>query len=396
MGNDQMNKSTLYYIWLTLGIGFCSTKVKYIYKLYSDISKLYEGSEQELRLCGVFTENEIDKLLKTDLSVAENILKRAEELNYKVYDISMPEYPERLRQIADAPAVIYVSGNLPDLDSMNSVAIVGTRKATVYGIRTAMSLGVNLSKCGFTVISGGALGIDCAAHKGVLQSKGTAVCVLGCGIDYNYLMENKDLRDAVAKTGALVSEYPPGHPSSSHNFPQRNRIISAFSDGVIVVEAPKKSGSMITVDFALKQGRDVFAVMGNVDSPYSAGSNLLIKEGAVPVTCWQDVAEFYKGVVDEGVYEAMADDSKMIASVPSKNKDITAHSENKPVAVHRDFENLTNDEKTVYFAIGNDPVHIDVITEKAALAPHIVIRIVSSLELKDLIKNTSGRFYALK
>ena len=391
-----MKKSTLYYIWLTLGIGFCSTKVRYIHKLYSDISKLYEGSEQELRLCGVFTEHEIDKLLKTDLSAAEAILRRSEELNFKVYDISMSEYPDRLRQIPDAPAVIYVSGELPDFDSINSVAIVGTRKATVYGIKTAMNLGINLSKSGFAVISGGALGIDCAAHKGVLQAKGTAVCVLGCGIDYDYLMENKDLRDAVARTGALISEYPPGHPSSSHNFPQRNRIISALSDGVVVVEAPIKSGSMITVDFALKQGKDVFAVMGNVDSPYSAGSNLLIKEGAVPVTCWQDVVEFYKGVVDEGVYEELANDNNSVASVPSKNKDINAHSVNKPVPVHKPDINLTDDEKSVYYAIGNDPVHIDVITDRTSLPPHVVIRIVSSLELKDLIENTNGRFYALK
>lgn len=292
-----MNKSALYYVWLTQGIGYCNTKAKYVYDLYPDIELLYKGGEQELRLCGVFTENEISKLMKTDLGVAENILRRCEELSYKVYDISMKEYPQRLREIADAPAVIYLSGELPDFDNFNTVSIVGTRKATVYGIRTSLSLGANLAKQGFVVVSGGALGVDGAAHRGVLQEKGTAVCVLGCGIDYDYLLENKELRNMIAKTGALVSEYPPGTPAASHNFPQRNRIISALSDGVIVVEAPKKSGSMITVDFALKQGRDVFAVMGNVDSPYSAGSNQLIKDGAVPITGWQDVTEFYRGVL---------------------------------------------------------------------------------------------------
>ena len=390
-----MNKSTLYYIWLTQGIGYCTSKVKYIYGLYPDIELLYKGSEQELRLCGIFTENEISKLSKAKLSDAENILKKCQELGYKVYDISMPEYPQRLREIPDAPAVIYIKGELPDFENADTVSIVGTRRATVYGIRTSLSLGANLSKTGFVVVSGGALGIDCAAHRGVLQEKGTAVCVLGCGIDYDYLLENKELRNAIALTGALVSEYPPGTAAASHNFPQRNRIISALSDGVIVVEAPKKSGSMITVDFALKQGKDVFAVMGNVDSPYSAGSNQLIKEGAVPITCWQDVAEFYRGVIDYNTADEAQTEHK-VKTIPSKNKDITAHSENKPVPVHKNVPDLSEDEKKIYLTITDTPVHIDVIAENTGLPSYVVTRAVSSLELKDLIVNTSGRLYAIK
>jgi len=390
-----MNKSTLYYVWLTLGIGFCNTKVKYIYSLYPDIELLYKGGEQELRLCGVFTENEISKLLSTKLSSAQAVLDRCNALAYKAYDISMDEYPERLREIPDAPAVIYVCGKLPDFNAYDTVSVVGTRKATVYGIRTALSLGLNLAKQDFIVVSGGALGIDCAAHKGVLQAGGVAVCVLGCGIDYDYLLENKELRKAVSVKGALVSEYPPGHPSSSHNFPQRNRIISALSDGVIVVEAPKKSGSMITVDFALKQGRDVFAVMGNVDSPYSAGSNQLIKEGAVPVTCWQDICEFYRGVSEtEGI---TTDIEPVVSTVPSKNKDINKHSQNILVPMHKeDISDLTDEEKKVYLFLTDTPVHIDEISEKTALPTFAAIRAVSSLELKDLVVNTNGRMYAIK
>lgn len=389
-----MNKSTLYYIWLTQGIGYCNTKAKYVYDLYPDIEMLYKGGEQELRLCGIFTEREISKLLKTSLSKAEDILRRCQELSYKAYDISMEEYPERLREISDAPAVIYVSGDLPDFDNTNSVAIVGTRRATFYGIRTSLSLGANLSKHGFVIVSGGALGIDCAAHRGVLQEKGKAVCVLGCGIDYDYLLENKELRNMIAKSGALVSEYPPGTSAASHNFPQRNRIISALSDGVLVVEAPKKSGSMITVDFALKQGKDVFAVMGNVDSPYSSGSNQLIKEGAVPVTSWQDVAEFYRGLIE--VEEEQKPSESTVNSIPSKNKDITAHSENKPVPFHKDIKLLSEEEKKVYLSLTDTPVHIDSIAEKTGLPPFVVIRAISSLELKDYVVNTSGRLYAIK
>ena len=389
-----MNKSTLYYIWLTQGIGYCTTKVKYLYNLYPDIELLYKGGEQELRLCGIFTDNEISKLINTKLSVAEDILKRCNELNFKVYDISMPQYPQRLREIPDAPAVIYISGELPDFEEADTISIVGTRRATVYGIRTSMALGANLSKQGFIVVSGGALGIDCAAHRGVLQSKGKAVCVLGCGIDYPYLLENKELRNAVASTGALVSEYPPACPAASHNFPQRNRIISALSDGVIVVEAPKKSGSMITVDFALKQGKDVFAVMGNVDSPYSTGSNQLIKDGAVPVTCWQDVYEYYRGIL-ESEPEIVPSDNQ-IKAIPSKNKNITAHSENIPVPQHKEVPDLTEEERKVYLSLTDTPVHIDSVSEKVGLPPYVVIRAISSLELKDLVVNTGGRLYAIK
>lgn len=390
-----MNKSTLYYIWLTQGIGYCSTKVKYVYDLYPDIELLYKGGEQELRLCGIFTEKEITKLTKTNLSIAEDIIGKCCELNFKIYDISMAEYPQRLREIPDAPAVIYVSGELPDFDSLNTVSIVGTRRATVYGIRTSLSLGANLSKNGFVVVSGGALGIDCAAHRGVLQEKGKAVCVLGCGIDYDYLLENKELRNMIAATGALVSEYPPASPAATHNFPQRNRIISALSDGVIVVEAPKRSGSMITVDFALKQGKDVFAVMGNVDSPYSAGSNQLIKDGAVPITCWQDVAEFYRGVIDYKTLEKTPTDTT-VNLIPSKNKNITAHSENKPVPVHKDVTDLSEEERKIYLALTDTPMHIDDLAEKTNLPPFVIIRVISSLELKDLVVNTSGRLYAIK
>ncbi len=390
-----MNKSTLYYIWLTLGIGYCSPKVKYVYELYPDIELLYKGGEQELRFCGIFTEKEISKLTKATLDKAETILEDCGRLGYYAYDISMPEYPQRLRNIPDAPAVIYVSGKLPDFDSVKAVSVVGTRKATVYGIRTSLSIGAGLARQGFTVVSGGALGIDCAAHRGVLNEGGTAVCVLGCGIDYDYLLENKELRNAIAATGALVSEYPPNYAAAAHNFPQRNRIISALSDGVIVIEAPKKSGSMITVDFALKQGKDVFAVMGNVDSPYSAGSNQLIKDGAVPITGWRDVVEFY-GDISASEDFLLPIDLTAAKEIPSKNKNSEAHSKNALVPVHKNVSDLSDEEKKVYLSLTATPVHIDSLSEKCGLPPFIVIRAVSSLELKDLIIDTGGRLYAIK
>lgn len=392
-----MTDSSRYFIWLTLGVGFCSPKPKYLSTIYEDIKTLYDGGEAELRFSGVFTEQEINRLLRTDIAKADSIITEAKNLGYSIIDISEPEYPECLRTIDDPPAVLYIDGKMPHVDSLDTVSIIGTRKATVYGVRTAFELGANLSREGFVVVSGGALGIDCAAHRGVLQSGGITVCVLGCGIDYDYLRENKAMRKQIAEKGAVISEYPPGTSSAPRNFPQRNRIISGLSQGLIVVEAPKASGSMITVGCALSQSRDVFAVMGNVDSPYSEGSNLLIKDGAVPVTSYKDVAEYYLGVRDDNT-QALKYSDEIIASVPTKlssPKDSTKV-DNKLLPTHNSSAKLSDEERKVYYTIGAEPMHIDKIAEKSGLPAFKVLRIISTLEMDDLIVNTEGRNYVIK
>ncbi len=397
MGNDKMTDSTRYWIWLSQGIGFASPKPKRLLSLYNNIKELYDGGEMQLRYCGIFTENEISKLLRTDLTVVDEIISKCNALGYDILDISEDAYPQSLLSIDDPPAALYVHGKMPDIDELDTVSIVGTRKATLYGIRTAFELGANLSSEGFVIVSGGALGIDCAAHRGVLQSDGITVCVLGCGIDYDYLRENKAMRTQIASNGAVISEYPPGTSPSARNFPQRNRIISGLSQGLIVVEAPKASGSMITVSLALSQNKDVFSVMGNVDSPYSEGTNALIKDGAIPVTSFGDVLEFYRGVNNKtNAKRRFSDD--VIKTVPSKlhsssdlNKNI-----NSPVPTHRESDNLTDDERKVYYLLGLDPMHIDVIAETSGIPVYKILRILSTLEMNDLIVNTEGRNYAIK
>ncbi len=397
MGNGKMTDNTRYWIWLTQAIGYCNAKLKHLCSVYPHIKTLYEGGETEFRLCGIFTESEISRLLKTDLSVADSIISRCNDLGYTILDIEDEEYPECLSEIDTAPAVIYVQGTLPDFDNINAVSIVGTRKATVYGVRTAFELGANLSREGFVVVSGGALGIDCAAHRGVLQQGGVTVCVLGCGIDYEYLRENKGMRQAITENGAVISEYPPGTSASSRNFPQRNRIISALSKGLIVVEAPKGSGSMITVGYALTQGKDIFAVMGNVDSPYSEGSNALIKDGAVPVTSYRDVAEYYLGVgFDQKPAQKFS--QEVIASVPTKLRTAvdSTKSDNSPLPIHNPDVVLSDEEKSVYFNIGVEPIHVDKIAESTKLPVHKILRIISVLEISDLIRDVGGRNYVIK
>lgn len=392
-----MTSSTKYWIWLSLALGFDSRKPSALLNIYDDIGTLYDGGERELRFCGIFTESEINHLISTDIKKAEDIIKRCDELGYDIIGLSDPDYPECLRRIATPPSVIYISGKLPDVDGLDSVAIIGTRKATVYGVRTAFELGANLSKEGFIIVSGGALGIDCAAHRGVLTSNGVTICVLGCGIDYDYLRENKAMRAQITLGGAVISEYPPGYSTSPRNFPQRNRIISGLSKGVIVVEAPCASGSMITVNLALEQGRDVFSVMGNVDSVYSEGTNELIKGGAVPVTSYKDVLEYYRGVVDTSSVP-LRSDSGTINKIPTKLKDKSdsTKTDNKPVAYHRKDVYLTEDEMNVYYLITTEPIHIDRLTEQSGLPAYKILSIISSLELSELIVNIGGRNYIIK
>ena len=392
-----MTDTTRYYIWLSLGVGFCSPKPKRLMSMYKNIRDFYDNKDTELRLCGILSENEINKLASTDLKSADDIIVRCNFLGYKVIDISEPDYPEVLREIDNPPAVLYIQGTMPDFNTCDAVSVIGTRKATVYGVKTAFELGANLSKENFVIVSGGALGIDCAAHRGVLQSGGVTVCVLGCGIDYDYLRENKAMRNQIAVNGAVVSEYPPGTSASARNFPQRNRIISALSSGLIVVEAPKASGSMITVNLALEQNKDIFSVMGNIDSPYSEGTNALIKDGAIPVTSYNDVLEFYRGVNDVVCVNSDFDDD-VINEIPTKlSKNAkNNNSQNVPVAVHKSSNDLSDDERKVYYMLGLEPMHVDKISEVSGIPVYKILRILSTLEMNDLIRNTDGRNYVIK
>ncbi|HEY7586517.1 MAG TPA: DNA-processing protein DprA [Candidatus Deferrimicrobiaceae bacterium] len=206
----------------------------------------------------------------------------------RVVPLGSEDYPDALRHVPDAPLVLYIAGN--DVPLEDSVALVGSRAPTQHGRQFAGELARDLAAEGWTVVSGMARGIDSAAHEGALRGGGKTVAVLGCGADVVYPPEAGRLRERILEQGALLSEYPPGTPPLPRHFPARNRIISGISRGVVVVEAPSRSGALITAGLALDQGREVMAVPGNPLFPHTAGSNRLIREGAEPVTCAGDVA----------------------------------------------------------------------------------------------------------
>lgn len=252
----------------------------------------FAAAEDLLQVEGV-SAGEARCLQNKDLSEADRILGQCKEKNIRLLTVQDASYPARLKNIYDPPCLLYIRGEMPEIDDGVSVAVVGTRDCTPYGERAAEKIAFGLAEGGVTVVSGLAKGIDAAAMRGALRAGGHPVAVLGGGVDVVYPRENRFLYEDVATRGALISEYPPGTEPKAEHFPIRNRIIAGLSLATLVVEAPRKSGALITAHEALEQGRDVFAVPGAIDAPCSVGCNDLIREGASLVSSAQDILREY-------------------------------------------------------------------------------------------------------
>lgn len=283
----------VYGVWVQLVFGQGSRKVPLLLEYFGSCRTIYESDDIERRLSGLLLPIEISKMEDTPLDAAVEIIEACHRLNYRIITPDSEDYPNRLRNIPDYPAALYISGVLPDIDDEVCIAMVGTRRASRYGYKVANDIAMGLSACGAVVVSGCARGIDTASHQGALMAGGRTLGVLGCGINTRYNMENDGLRNVISESGALISEYPPGAPPFSYHFPIRNRIISALSLGVIVVEAGAKSGSLITANLALEQGKDIFAVPGEINNYQAKGTNRLIFDGAKPIGNAYDVLEEY-------------------------------------------------------------------------------------------------------
>ena len=275
------------------------------------------------------------------------------------------EYPASLKEIYDPPAQLYVKGSLPD-DSVPKVAVVGSRITSHYGLRTAKAIAADLATAGVVVVSGMALGIDTAAHEGALSVGGKTIAVLGSGFSNLYPRENKKLAEQIIKNGALITEYPAEMEPKALNFPRRNRIISGISCAVLVVEARKKSGALITADFALEQGRDVFAVPGNVDSPKSGGTNWLLKEGAKVAMCAEDILQ-------EMNIQAAPQKTILKQGNENNNRDLSA------------------EEKKLLALFDSEPLHVDVLLESSRMPLSKAISVLSLLEIKGRLKQLPGK-----
>lgn len=279
-------------------------------------------------------------------------------------------YPKNLAEIHSAPPILYVKGRL-SADDAFSVAIVGSRSASQYGMRVCKRISRDLAREGVTIISGLARGIDTEAHKGALDVKGRTIAVLGSGIDVTYPPENEELLEQIAENGAVITEFPPGTRPFPENFPRRNRIISGLALGVLVVEASMRSGALITAKHALDQGRDVYALPGMIESERSSGTHFLIKQGAKLVERAGDILE-----------------EIMPCRIPPK--DILANTEGSPPL------QLPPEEARILKLLEPSPLHIDAIARQAGMEPSVVAAILLQLELKNLAVQMPGKLFARK
>ena len=290
------------------------------------------------------------------------------------------DYPKNLRNIHKPPKQLYVNGTLLETDEI-AVAIVGSRRASLYGIETSESLGYELAIRGVTVVSGMARGIDTAAHRGALKAKGRTIAVMGAGHGHIYPPENKKLYAEIAKSGAVVTEFENDIGPLPYNFPQRNRIISGLSLGIVVVEAAKDSGALITADLAAEQGREVFALPGKISSATSSGTNALIKDGARLVSSVDDILE-----------ELRICQIEQITGVGKEN----AGSKVARMTKAYIYNSLTDDERAIYKALSDEPIYIDDIVAKSGLEAGKASKVLLSLQLKRIIQEVPGKQYIRK
>lgn len=327
--------------------------------------RVLSATEQELASVKGVTSAAIASVLEHDpRETAEKECAAIKRAGVKIVTLHSPEYPILLFQIPDPPPFLYVRGELRG--SEISIAIVGSRRASGYGLATTEKMARELALQGITVVSGMARGIDTAAHRGALDEGGRSIGVLGCGIDLIYPVENRALFAEMAKKGALVTEFPMGASPLAENFPRRNRIISGLSRGVLVVEASEGSGSLITAQCALEQGRDVYAIPGNIHSRNSRGTNSLIKQGAKLVERVEDILE----------------------DLPNRMRSKGAVSLSPAIA-------FSPQEAAVYSALSAAPLHIDDIVAKCALTVAEVSAILLRLELQGIITQNQGKHFQI-
>lgn len=353
------------YYWVALrqvcGVG--NVIYKTLINHFKSPEKIFNATIEELKNVEDINARAIEAI--TGFNPTDEIDRKIYEILSKEINIitfNSPEYPENLKNIYDPPPFLYVKGSFVDGDK-NSVAIVGSRNASEYGIKVAQEISRDLASLGITIVSGMARGIDSAAHIAAIQGGGRTVAVLGSGVDVIYPPENRRLFERIAENGAVVSEYPLGTRPNSYNFPPRNRIISGISLGVLVVEASPKSGSLITARLALDQGRDVYAVPGNVYSYKAKGTHALLKSGAKLVDNARDILEGLN-----------------ITLEPLKEK--------KDLIQGLSYELLE-----VYDFFQDEPIHIDNIILKTGLSSGRVSALLLDLELSGILKQLPGKMF---
>ena len=380
-----------YLVWFSQVMGVGNIRSMKALEYFGSAQNIYNATENERLNSKIFTKEEISRLGKISLSKASDIIADCIKSDIEIISIFDKRYPTSLSVIENPPLVLYVKGKFPDFNNTPALSVVGPRKVSEFGKKAAYSLSFRLARAGFIIVSGGALGSDTYAHAGALKSGGITVLVMGCGIDAEYLIKNKPLRDEVAKRGCLISELPPKAPVTKYSFPVRNRIISALSLGTVVVEAPERSGSLITARLANEQGRDVFVIPGSPDKEEYKGSNALLRDGAKAVLDLSDIFTEYIVRFPDKIDVDKAYDKKIIEDKPQNDTKPKIETKN----ISKNFSvGLSKEAKIVYNCIDKQKFLPEEISN-TGLDSSSLLSALTELEMEFLIKAIPGGMYEL-
>ncbi len=392
-----------YWVWLNEVKGLTGRSKLLLLEHFGTPENVYYADREEYRLIDGLLSRQIELLDDKTLAGADRILGDCQRLGLRILTMQDADYPIRLRNIYEPPCLLYVKGQLPAFDEEVAIAMVGTRRATPYGIETAEKLAFQMAKQGALIVSGAAYGIDSSAHRGALRAGARTVAVLGNGIDVVYPAGNEWLYRDIAASGALISEYPPGSAAEGWHFPIRNRIISGLCLGTVVVEAPEeRTGALITANTALEQGRDVFAVPGPIDAPMSRGCNRLIADSAAALaTGGWDILREYEAQYPHKLhcetvelpqtlgYQARSEAQAKAMKVEEEKKKLPELDLRAP------DHGLSDDQITVLRALREGPLQVDDVIEQTALPTRRVLSALTVLEIDGYVEQGSGKHFSL-
>ena len=389
-----------YWVWLAELPGLKGPERLALLRHFGSPEDIFFADREELLLTEDLPPARAELALNHDLSEADRILADCQRLGQRILTIQDAEYPQRLRNIFDPPLLLYVRGRMPVMDEEAAVAVVGTRDCTPYGTACGERLGRELAASGAVVVTGLARGVDSAAARGALRAGGTVVGVTGGGLDVVYPPENGDLYADVAATGVLLSEYPPGSPPDKAHFPVRNRIMSGLGVAALVVEAPERSGALITARLALEQGREVYAVPGPIDAPDSVGCNRLIRDGAgLAAEGWDILRDFQ---------ERFPDKLRPVKDLPSWTPLLTrrrAEPRRRPEAAPEQAEaktasrtvsqsGLTDDQMALLRVLDLEkPIQVDDLIQSTGIPARRVSSALTMLEIDGMVSQHDGKRY---
>lgn len=401
-----MNVDTPYWIWLQSAVGQGSALVPQLLNAFSTPREIFAADRETLKRAGAYGKM-LENLCRKILDEAVAIAAHSERIGWLLTPDD-ERYPQSLRQLYSQPLVLYGQGSFPDFNALTvpPIGVVGTRQSTSYGEKAAGSIAAGLAAAGSVIVSGGAKGIDCAAHQGTLYAGGTAVLVKACGLEVQYPRTTLFLqRQVLANGGAVITEYPPDVPVYPYHFEVRNRLISGLAWGVCIVEAPRNSGALITARLAREQGRDVFVVPGNITSKESFGSNALIQDGAALVTRAGEILQEYQYRCHGELLEQEANDmqeaygeylahgfSQEPVAFARRVADATVPSFDAP-AVACPFA-ATDAAKAVYAALTDKPITAELLCAQTNLPAGKVFSALTELELYGCAKSYPGKRYS--